>query len=46
MNSAAALYALGKCFNINHGVKIAAEAIDSGKAYQKLEQLIEFTNGI
>jgi anthranilate synthase/phosphoribosyltransferase len=44
LNSAAALFALGKCFDINHGVKIAANAIDSGKAYEKLEKLIEFTN--
>jgi len=45
LNSAAALYALGKCFNINHGVKIAAETIDNGAAYNKLEQLIEYTRG-
>lgn len=44
LNSAAALYAAGKCFNITHGVKLATEAIDSGRAYKKLEHLIEYTN--
>ncbi len=44
LNSGCALYICGKCDSINNGVKIAAEAIDSGKALEKLEQLVEFTN--
>jgi anthranilate phosphoribosyltransferase len=45
LNAAAAFVASGICDNFDSGIEIAAEAIDSGKARQKLEQLIEFTQG-
>jgi anthranilate phosphoribosyltransferase len=45
LNAAAAFAASGLCDNFGDGIQIAAGAIDSGKARQKLEQLIEFTQG-
>jgi len=45
MNSAAALYTIGKAKSIKEGVKLAEDAIDSGKALEKLNQLIKLTNG-
>ena len=39
LNAGAALYTIGKA-----GVKLAAEMIDSGKANEKLEQFIAYTN--
>lgn len=44
LNSAAALLASSRASDLREGVAIAAESIDSGKALQKLKQLIEFTN--
>ena len=44
LNAAAAIYISGKTKELREGVKFAEEAIDSGAAYQKLEQLITFTN--
>ena len=44
MNSGCALYVSGKADSIADGVKLAAELIDSGKALEKLNQLIKFTN--
>ena len=44
LNSAYGLYAGGVVETIEDGVDLAKEMIDSGKAMQKLEQLIEFTN--
>ncbi|SFC89555.1 bifunctional anthranilate synthase component II/anthranilate phosphoribosyltransferase [Ruminococcus albus] len=43
-NSGAALYACGKANNIEAGVRMAREAIDSGAALAQLNKLIEFTN--
>ena len=43
LNAAAAFMAAGNCDNFNDGIVMAADAIDSGKALQKLESLIEFT---
>ncbi len=43
LNASAAFVASGICDNFNSGIEIAADAIDSGKALQKLENLIEFT---
>jgi len=43
LNAAAAFAASGVCDNFSDGIAIAAEAIDSGKARQKLDNLIEFT---
>ncbi|MCQ2464269.1 MAG: bifunctional anthranilate synthase component II/anthranilate phosphoribosyltransferase [Oscillospiraceae bacterium] len=45
MNSAAALYTAGKAASLKEGVKLAEDAIDSGKALEKLNQLIKITNG-
>ena len=45
MNAAAALYTAGKTESLMEGVKLAENAIDSGKALEKLNQLIKLTNG-
>jgi anthranilate phosphoribosyltransferase len=44
LNSGAALYVSSKAPTIQDGMRRAAESIDSGKARQKLEQLVEMTN--
>jgi anthranilate phosphoribosyltransferase len=44
MNAAAGLLAGGKAKDLKEGVKAAAEAIDSGKAAEKLEALVKLTN--
>lgn len=44
MNAAAALYVGEKVGDINEGIKLAAEVIDSGAALEKLNQLIKLTN--
>jgi anthranilate phosphoribosyltransferase len=43
-NAAAALVAAGRASNFLEGVRLAAEAINSGAARDKLERLIAFTN--
>ena len=43
LNASAAFVAAGLCNNFNEGIQIAADSIDSGKAHDKLDQLIEFT---
>lgn len=43
LNSGAALAAAGRAADISEGIKIAEASIDSGRAYEKLERLIEFT---
>ncbi|MGN0632555.1 MAG: bifunctional anthranilate synthase component II/anthranilate phosphoribosyltransferase [Oscillospiraceae bacterium] len=45
-NSGAALYISGKADSIADGVKLAAKTIDSGAAYEKLQQLVEITNRV
>lgn len=42
-NAGACIYVSGLAGSIREGVTIAAESIDSGKAYSKLEQLIQTT---
>lgn len=42
-NAGACVYVAGLADSIRDGVAVAAEAIDSGKAYAKLEQLIQTT---
>lgn len=42
-NAGACIYVSGLADSIREGVTIAAESIDSGKAYSKLEQLIQTT---
>jgi len=44
LNAAAALVASNKVIDLSEGVSAAASSIDSGRAMQKLESLIEFTN--
>ncbi|MBR1423551.1 MAG: bifunctional anthranilate synthase component II/anthranilate phosphoribosyltransferase [Ruminococcus sp.] len=44
LNSGCALYVCGKADSIDDGIAIAREAIDSGNALRKLNELIEYTN--
>ncbi len=44
MNAGASFYIAGKADSIADGIKMAAELIDSGKAYEKLEQFIRESN--
>ncbi len=44
MNAGAALYIGGKADSIRDGISLAAQLIDSGKALQTLERLIEVSN--
>ncbi len=44
LNSGAALYISGKAETLEHGTRVAADSIDSGRARQKLDQLAQLTN--
>ncbi len=44
LNAGATLYAGGITDSINEGIKLAAESIDSGKAFRVLERLVELSN--
>ena len=44
MNAGAALYIGGKAADLADGIRLAAELIDSGKAMQALDKLIEVSN--
>ncbi len=44
MNAGCALYVTGKAKSIADGITLAAEQIDTGKAMEKLQELIAFTN--
>ena len=44
MNAGAALYIYGKADSIEDGIRLAAEMIDSGKATETLEKIIQLTN--
>nr|WP_294407746.1 bifunctional anthranilate synthase component II/anthranilate phosphoribosyltransferase [uncultured Ruminococcus sp.] len=44
LNSGCALYITGKADTIEDGIRLAEESIDSGKALEKLNELISFTN--
>jgi anthranilate phosphoribosyltransferase len=44
LNSGAALYVSGSAAAIDDGIRLAAESIDSGKARQKLAELVAMTN--
>lgn len=46
LNAAAALWVAGKVDGIPDGLNMAAEAIDSGKAAARLQELIHFTNKV
>jgi anthranilate phosphoribosyltransferase len=43
-NSGAALYVSGSAASVKDGIVLAAASIDSGKARQKLERLVQLTN--
>lgn len=43
LNASAAFVAAGICTDFGDGIRIAADSIDSGKARQKLDMLVEFT---
>ena len=43
LNAAAALVAAGRIDTIGDGLPLAKSSIDSGKAAEKLEALVEFT---
>ena len=44
LNAGAALYIAGKADSMKDGVSLAADLIDSGKAYETLEKVIEISN--
>ena len=44
LNAGASLYIGGRADSFKEGVKLAADIIDSGKAYKTLEKLIEVSN--
>jgi anthranilate phosphoribosyltransferase len=44
LNSAAALFVAGAASSIEDGIRVAAQSIDSGKAREKLERLIQMTS--
>ena len=44
MNAGAALYIAGKADSLESGVKLAAEIIDSGKAYEAMERFVKESN--
>jgi anthranilate phosphoribosyltransferase len=44
LNSGAALYVSGNASSVDEGMRLASESIDSGRAQQKLERLVEMTN--
>ena len=44
LNAAAAFVAAGRAMDFVDGIKIGVESIDSGKAREKLDKLVEFTN--
>lgn len=44
LNAGLGIYVGGKAATIADGIKLAAEIIDSGKAYEKLEEFVRATN--
>ena len=44
LNAGAALYTIGKAATMKEGVELARQAIDSGKALEKLDEFIQYTN--
>ena len=43
-NAAGALVVAGKVEDLRDGVERATQLVDSGNAWQRLEELVEFTN--
>ena len=46
LNTAAALLVDGKVYSTEEGIEMARDAIDSGKAIEKLNQIVKFSNEI
>lgn len=44
LNTSLGLYVMGRCININEGIEIAGEAIDSGKALVSLNRFMKVSN--
>ncbi|MBS7007172.1 bifunctional anthranilate synthase component II/anthranilate phosphoribosyltransferase [Anaerostipes sp.] len=44
LNAGSALYTIGAAKDMQEGIEMARKSIDSGKALEKLNQFIEFTN--
>lgn len=44
LNAAAAFMVAGRAKNLDEGIELAKQSIDSGEAFNKLERLIKFTN--
>ncbi|MHB9154319.1 MAG: anthranilate phosphoribosyltransferase, partial [Endomicrobiales bacterium] len=44
LNAAAGLFVGGKAASLSEGVSMSAEAIDSGRAKEKLDMLVRLTN--
>lgn len=42
-NAGACFYVAERCTTLQEGVKLSASAIDSGRAYQKLQELIQYS---
>jgi len=45
VNGAAAIIVAGKANDFSYGIEVAKESIESGKAYQKLKELVKFSGG-
>ena len=45
LNAGAAIYLAGKADSIKEGIRLAEESIDSGKANEVLQKLVEMSNG-
>jgi len=45
INGAAAIIAAGKAEDFGYGIEVARESIESGGAYRKLKELIDFSHG-
>jgi len=43
INAAGALFVAGLVKNLKEGVELASKTVDSGKAAEKMENLIKFT---
>ncbi len=44
LNAGAALYTIGKAATMKEGVELARQAINSGRALEKLDEFIQYTN--
>ena len=44
LNAAAILYAAGKAKSLEQGIKLAADSIDSGRAWMSLKKLVQISH--